>query len=178
MNASSSAKRGRPPKFDRPSRFVALTLPEEVIRGLAKINPDLGWAIVTLFEKGPAGNADDPDSINDAALVRIADRRSLIVVNRAMLKKLPGINIIPLDTDRAFLALDPERGMADLELAVMDRIHSRSCGAQERKALTTLRTKLRTWRRDSRLRFHSRCRVGRIVGDHRFHRYASTRARA
>jgi hypothetical protein len=157
MTASSPAKRGRPRKFDRPSQFVALTLPEEVVRGLGKINPDLGWAIVTLFEKGSASKAaPDTGSIDDVALVRIADRRSLIVVNRAVVKSLPGINIVPLDSERAFLALEPERGMPDLELAVIDRIQDPASGAHERKALTQLWTLLRTWRHDSGLRFHSR----------------------
>jgi hypothetical protein len=156
MRASSPAKRGRPRKFDRPSQFVALTLPDEVVRGLGKINPDLGWAIVTLFEKGSASRALDTGSTDDVALVRIADRRSLIVVNRAIVKRLPGINIVPLDSERAFLALDPERGMSDLELAVIDRIQDPSSGAQERKALTQLWTQLRTWRHDAGLRFHSR----------------------
>jgi hypothetical protein len=156
MSASSPAKRGRPPKFGRPSQFVALTLPDEVVHGLGKIHPDLGWAIVTLFEKGSASKAADPGRSDDVALVRIADRRSLIVVNRAVVKSLPGISIIPLDRNRAFLALDPEHGMSDLELAVIDRIQDPSSGAHERKALTNLRTQLRTWHRDVGLRFHSR----------------------
>jgi hypothetical protein len=47
----SPSKRGRPQKFGRPSQVVALTLPEDVLRGLRKIHHDLGWAIVALFEK-------------------------------------------------------------------------------------------------------------------------------
>src|SRR6476659_5581819 len=108
MIAKSPAKRGRPPKFDRPSQFVALTLPDEVVRGLRKINSDLGWAIVTLFEKGSASKVADPEKIDDVELVSIADRRLLIVVNRAVVKSLPGVNIVPLDSERAFLALEPD----------------------------------------------------------------------
>lgn len=154
--ARSPAKRGRPPKFDRPSQFVALTLPDEVVRGLRKINSDLGWAIVTLFERRSPSKGADPERIDDVELVEIADRRLLIVVNRAVVKSLPGVSIVPLDTDRAFLALAPDQGMPDLELAVIDRIHDRSCGARERDTLTSLATRLRTWRRDSKLLFHSR----------------------
>ncbi len=43
-------KRGRPPKFGRPSEVVALTLPEEVVSGLRRLHPDLAWAVVTLVE--------------------------------------------------------------------------------------------------------------------------------
>src|SRR5262249_35197334 len=108
------------------------------------------------FERRSASSAADPARIDDVALVRIADRRSLIVVNRAVVKRLPGINIVPLDSNRAFLALDPEHGLPDLELAVIDRIQDPSSGAYDRKSLTNLWMQLRTWRRDSGLRFHAR----------------------
>jgi hypothetical protein len=89
-------------------------------------------------------------------LVKVADRRSLIVVNRAVVKKLPGINIIPLHGNRAFLALDVGRGMADLEVAVIDRLENPSVSARERTALAGLRTQLKRWRHNRALRFHSR----------------------
>jgi hypothetical protein len=141
-------------KFGRPSQVVALTLPEEVVCGLRKIHPDLGWAIVALFEKAPPAAVAKPQP--DAELVTIADRRSLIVVNRAVVKSLPGINIIPLHGNRAFLALDLGRGTSDLELAVIDRLEDTSVDPRERKALRTLRSQLRIWRHDRTLRFHSR----------------------
>ena len=143
-------------KFGRPSRVVALTLPDEVVRGLRKIDADLGWAIVTLFEKAPAGGSAAPEAERDAELVTIADRRSLIVVNRAVFKSLPGINIIPLHGNRAFLALDVGRGMTDLEIAVIDRLEGASVDGRERKALARLRAQLKAWRHDRALRFHSR----------------------
>ena len=63
-------KRGRPPKFGRPGRVVALTLPEEVVLGLRKVNADLAWAIVTLFEKtaktAKAGNVQPAPASNEA----------------------------------------------------------------------------------------------------------------
>jgi hypothetical protein len=151
-------KRGRPPKFGRPSQVVALTLPEEVVRGLRRVHPDLAWAVVTLFEKQPrrASSALQDRVQPDVELVTIADRRSLIVVNRAAFKKLPGVQIVPLDSRRAFLALEPGRGMADLELAVLDRIENAAVAAPERQALARLRNELRIWRHDRTLRFHSK----------------------
>ncbi len=156
LKSLSHAKRGRPPKFGRPGRVVAVTLPEEVVRGLRRIHPDLGWAIVRLFEKGPARTAPAARELPSAELLTIAERRSLIVVNRAMFRTLPGVNIVPLDDDKAFLALEMGRGMTDLELAVIDRLDDPAIGARERKALRTLRSQLRIWRRDDALRFHSR----------------------
>jgi hypothetical protein len=135
---------------------VALTLPEDVVRGLRKIHPDVGWAIVRLLEKAstrkPAAEKPQPD----AELVTIADRRSLIVVNRAVFKRLPGINIIPLHGNQAFLALDAGRGMTDLELAVIDRLDDPALDSLERKALQNLRAQLRSWRQDPLMRFHAR----------------------
>ena len=150
------AKRGRPPKFGRPSRVVAVTLPDEVVRGLRRVHSDLGWAIVTLFEKASPRISSVAEPRPDAELVTIGQRRSLIVVNRAVFKSLPGINIIPLHGDSAFLALDLGRGMTDLELAVIDSLDDPSVDARERKALRKLRSQLRNWRQDRALQFHSR----------------------
>jgi hypothetical protein len=132
---------------------VALTLPEDVVRGLHGLHPDLAWAIVTLFERR-AGKASAQPAPPDTELVTIADRRSLIVVSRKTFTRLPGARMIPLDSRRAFLALDPGRGIADLELAVIDRLESRSITVRERKALDEFRLQLRQWRHDRALRFH------------------------
>ena len=155
-DAVTVVRRGRPSKFGRPSQVVALTLPDDVVRGLRKIDPDVGWAIVTLFEKSPARSLADAAAQPDVELVTIADRRSLIVVNRAVIKHLRGVNIVPLHGDRAFLALDAGRGMTDLELAVIDSLDDPSIEPAERRALRKLRAQLRVWRHDRTLRFHSR----------------------
>src|SRR5258708_31111973 len=80
---SPNHRRGRPSKFGRPSQVVALTLPEEVVRGLRNVHPDLGWAIVRLLEKAstrkPAAEAPEPD----AELLTIADRRAPLLAIRA-----------------------------------------------------------------------------------------------
>lgn len=158
MTTPAHGKRGRPSKFGRPSQVAALTLPDEVVRGLRRINPDLAWAIVTLFEKSPrrAPNPNGNGGAANAELVKIADRRSLIVVDRASFRKLPGVNIVPLDSSHAFLALDTGRGLADLELAVLDRLGGSDVAPRERRALAALRDQLSAWRRDRGLKFHSR----------------------
>jgi hypothetical protein len=157
MNPPSLRRRGRPPKFGCPTEFVALTLPREVIEGLRKIDSDLAWAIVTLFEKRPPRGTSATDKRPpDTELVSIADRQSLIVVNRSAFKSLPGIQIIPLNGDRAFLALEPGRGMTDLELTVIDRLADPAIPVRERKALKELRARLREWRLAPTLRCHTR----------------------
>jgi hypothetical protein len=143
-----SPKRGRPPKFGRPGHVVSVTLPDDTLQALNRVDPDTGWAIVKLLEREPRrveGETREPD----VELAQIGTRRSLIVVNRSVFKVLPGVNLIPLNETRAFLALD-------LELAVIDRLSDKSIDAREREALESLRAKLGSWRRDHGLAFHSR----------------------
>lgn len=132
-----------------------MTLPDDTLRALNRVDPDTGWAIVKLLELEPRERQQERHQA-DVELARIATRRSLIVVNRAVFKSLPGVNLIPLSDRRAFLALDPGRGMSDLELVVIDRLSDLSLGERERDGLGALRTQLAAWRRNRRLKFHSR----------------------
>lgn len=150
--AASHAKRGRPPKFGRPSRVVAITLPEEVVRGLRRVHDDLAWAIVQLFETSASRRSTRPPVRPDSELLAITPTGSLIVVNRELFKDLPGVSVIPLHDDRAFLAFDRNASIADLEVALMDRLANRAIGARERRALSALRAHVRQWRRDRKLR--------------------------
>jgi hypothetical protein len=151
-------RRGRPEKFGRPAELVQVTLPVDVVRGLSKIDDDLGRAIVQLFERAPAWALE---STRDFELVCIADRQFLIVINAAVVRSLPGVDIIPLEGNRAFLALAPGRGVSDLELGVIDRLGESSLviPARERLALEQLRLQLRAWREDPSLRFHGRALI-------------------
>jgi hypothetical protein len=149
-------QRGRPPKFGRPARVVALTLPDEVVAGLKRIDADIAWAVVRLYEREARRRPATHPERTVAELVRIADRRSLIVVNRAEFTRLPGVTMVPVSSTRAFLALEPGLGMSELELAVTDRLDEDAVDDRERRALTRLRAQLRRWRRDRGLRFHTR----------------------
>jgi hypothetical protein len=134
---------------------VAITLPEDAVRALQKINQDLAWAILALLDKHPPPPRAAPVPPR-ADLVTIAGQHSLIVVNRAELRELPGVELVPLDGNRAFLALEPGRGMADLEVAVIDRLQMRGSSDRERRALTDLLRRLRGWRRSGEFLFHTR----------------------
>jgi hypothetical protein len=149
-------KRGRPSKFGRPSQVVALTLPADVVRGLRRVDPDVACAVVSLFEKSAARRSSEPTTHPDVELVTIADRRSLIVVNRSVIQHLRGVNIMRLHGDRAFLALEEGKGMADLELAVIDSLDDPARESREQAALQLLRTQLREWRHNRKLRFRTR----------------------
>ncbi|HUL72835.1 MAG TPA: hypothetical protein VLT86_07020 [Vicinamibacterales bacterium] len=147
-------RRGRPHKYGRPSKVVALTLPIEVIEALRASHSDLGWAVVKLVEKA-GGRAARPAAA-DFQLVEVGAGASLIVVDPASIERLPAVQIVPLSDHEAFLALAPGRGMADLEIAVVDQMERLRAGTPERRAAERLRQQLRAWRKDSRLTFESR----------------------
>ena len=155
-SAARVTKRGRPPKFGRPGQVVAITLPTEVVRGLRRINPDLAWAIVQLYERGAKRISPSRLDRPDSELVSVANGRSLIVVNRDVLRHLPGVAVIPLHDDRAFLAFDRNATLADLELAVIERLSSRALPPRERKALSELRAHVQRWRHDPELQCEMR----------------------
>jgi hypothetical protein len=152
-----SRTRGRPPKFGRPARLVALTLPEDTIHGLTAINPDLARAVVALVDRTSGRSTQLMDEVDaPVTLAHVSDTRALIVIDPKIFREIPGCAVIPLSEGRAFLALDPGRTLADLELAVADMVDDDELSQAERDALNALRQSLREWRRDESLSFHTR----------------------
>jgi hypothetical protein len=150
-------KRGRPPKFGRPGRFVALTLPEDVLDWLHAIDADPARAIVSLFDRQHDRRSRSHAAARpDVELVSIGPRRNLIVVAHAAFVALNGVSAVPMGGGRAFLALQSGGGMAELELAVIDRLGERDLSDMERNGLTSLRQHLREWRQDATLSCHTR----------------------
>lgn len=138
-----AAKRGRPLKFGRPTQLLTISLPADVVAWLRRLDPDPAWAIVTLFERatkkasGPARTAE---------LVQLPGKRALILVRPDVFAGLSGVSVVPLSDGRGFLALDSGRGIADLEVAVVDRLDVPTLGEEQRTALGEVRQLLRDWR--------------------------------
>ena len=145
MKRGSQRKRGRPPKFGRTADLVSLTLPRDVITWLESIDDDLAWAIVKLYERATKGRVAQ---VQVAQLVRFPGNRALILVNPDLFGKVPGIALIPLADGRAFLALEQGKGVADLELAVLDHLDDPKITDIQREALSRLRTLLKQWRQE------------------------------
>lgn len=152
MARTSTRKRGRPPKFGREAHLISLTLPSDVIRWLETIDDDLAWAIVHLHERLTKKRKPGAEV---AQLVRFPGDRALILVQAALFKDMPGVSLIPLSDGRAFLALETGKGVADLELFVLDRLENPRIDEQERGALNGLRQLLKQWRQEG-IRFESR----------------------
>lgn len=152
MGESDPSRRGRPPKYGRPAGLITLTLPHDVVEWLRTIHHDPGWAVVTLHDRA---TRREKRKTSLAELVQLPGRRALILVNTEALKQLPGVSIIPLADGRGVLALEVGRTVADLEIAVIDRLDAPRVATSEREALVELRTRLREWRRTG-VRFESR----------------------
>jgi hypothetical protein len=161
--------RGRPLKFGRRARLLALTLPDDVLRWLRTLHPDPAWAIVSLYER-VARPPVRPRAERRPALelAQLSPHRSLIVVDARSFRSLPGVAVVPVAAGRDLLAFDEGHGIADLELAILDRIHDRTTPPEERRELGRLRRQVREWRRSRRLRFARRSiiLVERAAGDH------------
>ena len=153
MSRTPVSKRGRPLKFGRTAQLVTLTLPTDVVTWLQGIDADLGWAVVKLHQR--LAKRAGAKTVEVAGLVQLPGRRALIVVRPEFFNGLKGVSLIPLADGRAFLALDPGKGVADLELAVVDRLDAAALAQAERAALLHIRTLLKKWRQEG-IKFESR----------------------
>lgn len=143
--SSTGAKRGRPLKFGRPTRPLSISLPDDVIEWLESLDPDPAWAIVGLFDRARSRQASTIPRA-PAELVQLPGKRALILVAPDVFDDLNGVSVIRLSDGRGFLALQPGKGYADLELAVVDKIDAVNVSPERRKALLEIRTQLRDWR--------------------------------
>jgi hypothetical protein len=147
---------GRPHKYGRPARLVALTLPEDVLQWLTAIHPDPAWAIVTICERATRSGQDDQQSAPAAELVQLPKCGGLIVVKPESLQDVKDVSTIPLADGRALIAMRKGEGIADLELALVEKLEDESLPANRRKELERVRQTLREWRKSSDLTFQSR----------------------
>lgn len=152
MGRDSNRKRGRPQKFGRAAQLVSLTLPRDVIDWLEGIDEDIAWALVKMHERATTAR---PASVDVARLVRFPGNRALIIVRADLFQEMPGVSPIPVSDGRAFLALEAGKGVADLELFVLDRLEAKKIPAAERAALIKLRQLLKQWRQEG-IQFESR----------------------
>ena len=150
-------RRGRPPKFGRPARLVAVTLPTDVVAWLEALHTDIGRAIVRLHDEAVRRHRrPDPAQRPSAELVDVGEARALIVVDPEMVRGLTGVAAIPFGEGRAFLALEPSWTMADLELSVVDWLEREAGEGPRRDALTAFRAQLRAWRTDRTMALEQR----------------------
>ncbi|HEY7140269.1 MAG TPA: hypothetical protein VIE44_09240 [Methylomirabilota bacterium] len=150
-------QRGRPLKFGRPARLLALTLPHDIVAALRRIHPDPAWAIVALYERTAKRPRPVPPPRQPAIdLAQLSARSALIVVDPRALRNAPGMSVVPVASGRAFLAFDEGRGLADLELAILEQLRDPRTAPAARKELRALERQVRSWRRGRGFRLSKR----------------------
>lgn len=149
MEPHARRRRGRPPKYGRPARLVAVTLPNDVVDWLGSVDPDVGRAIVRLHDMmARRTQRQAHPAVPTAELVDVGEGHGLIVVEPGMVQHLAGVAAIHFSDGRAFLALESSWTMADLELSVVDALDRGIQDAKRRAGLTEFRDLLRVWRTD------------------------------
>jgi hypothetical protein len=132
--------RGRPKKYGRDSRAVTITLPEDVLLSLRALDADIGRAIVRLVERQGTTRA----SVAPPAEISAYGRHAVIVVKpMKALKRLPGVQLVPVGNGRALLSLDQPLSISQLELAVRDALEGSEVSEPERQALQAIADILR-----------------------------------
>ena len=147
-------RRGRPRKFGRPARPVTLTLPTDVIARLTALDPDLGRAIVTLVDRSalrPQGSA------SAAASVASYGRRAVILVRPVpALRRLRGVQLVPVGGGKALIALDHPHAVPQLELDLRDALDWAGLKPLDRTVLERVAEMLRDARQSNTLRIAER----------------------
>jgi hypothetical protein len=147
------ARRGRPPKFGRPAHAVTVTLPEDIIAVLSRIDEDLSRAIVTLAQPLVADVVAHPP----AELARYGDSAVIVVRPLEALVKIPGVTLVPLPDGRALISLDDSMNAYEFELKLRDLVdEDRTLTPRERSAMAAIGDILRTARRTKGLIVHQR----------------------
>ncbi len=110
-------RRGRPRKFQAPSRAITLTLPDHVIDALSALDPDLSRAVVRLTQPELAKRPHPP-----AELARFGQRAVIVVNPSRTLEQKTGVSLVPLPDGRALISFERPRTIAELELMIADAI--------------------------------------------------------
>lgn len=141
--ASTGARRGRPRKFNRPSRAVTLTLPDDTVATLQRIDEDLSRAIVRAVQ--PLMD----DLPHPAAQLTTFGGRSVILVSPSRtLRERTGVELIPFSDGRALISFDEALSISEIELRVRDALADPSFEPEDRPVFEALADILSAARRE------------------------------
>jgi hypothetical protein len=132
---------------------VTLTLPEDVIARLTAVDADLGRAIVALAEYRTPRR---PPAIRPAELASYGNHAVIVVMPVKALKRLSGVQLVPIGNGRALISLDDARSVPQLELQLRDAIEQAGENGSERKTLEALAQILGEARRSRRVAVRER----------------------
>jgi len=138
-----SPGRGRPKKYGRPARAVTVTLPEDVLAALNDANTDLGRAIVQLVERRRKVR---PRPLKAAEVTSYGSRSVIVVPEARSLRRLAGVQLVPIGNGRCLIALEPPYSIPQLELDIRDLLSQKGVLGTERRTLDAVAAILRTAR--------------------------------
>ena len=149
--AAVAPRRGRPRKFNGPSRAVTLTLPENVLAALGALDHDLSRAVVRVTQPELAKRPHPP------AEVAMFGRRGVIVVNPSRtLEERTGIVLVPLSDGRALISFDESMTVARLELSIQDALEDRELPQEDARIFKSIEEILKTARRSGAVTLQQR----------------------
>ena len=147
---------GRPMKYGRASRAVTLTLPEDVIERLHAIDEDLGRAIVALAERQGHSRRVGAARLHRPEVAAYGNHAVIVVHPAKPMRRLPGVQLVPIGSGRALISLAPHYSVQQLELDLRDAIDRADAAPAERDALIALAEILRESRRSRRVTLEAR----------------------
>ncbi|HKY22636.1 MAG TPA: hypothetical protein VJM31_15595 [Vicinamibacterales bacterium] len=141
--------RGRPRKYGRPSRAITVTLPEDVLARLSRVDTDLGRAIVGLVERRAVSRMP---AVRPAEIASYGNHAVIVVTPVKALKRLRGVQLVPIGNGRCLIALEPPHSISQLELDIRDVLARDDMPPTERETLDSVAQILRSARvsRDTR----------------------------
>ena len=140
-------------KYGRASRAVTLTLPDDVIARLSAVDSDLGRAIVTLAERHGTPRAR---KLRLAEIAPYGNHAVIVVIPAKVLKRLPGVQLVPIGNGRALISLEPAGSISQLELDLRDAIERDGVTGGERETLEAIADILRQTRLSRTVSLQSR----------------------
>jgi hypothetical protein len=149
----TQSRLGRPSKYGRPARAVTVTLPDDVIGRLGSIHTDVGVAIVNLVERKIPSRVQP---IAPAEITRYGRHAVIVVTPVKALRRLKGVQLVPIGDGRALISLDPSHSVSSLELQLRDALENGKAKGQERDILEGIADILRRARGASGQRLETR----------------------
>jgi hypothetical protein len=134
---------GRPRKYGRPSRAVTVTLPDDVLSRLNGVDADLGRAIVALVERSHA----PVQAFKPAEITTYGNHAVIIVTPVAALKRIDGVQLVPIGNGRALISLEQTHSIPEFELELGDALARAGVTKREKQTLGAIADILRQTRR-------------------------------
>ena len=134
--------RGRPQKFGRPARAVTLTLPEDVLAVLTRLDDDVSRAVVRIVQPLAA----DVVPHAPAELSKHGDAAVIVIRPVAALERIPGVTLVPMPDGRALISLDDSMTTYEFELNLRDALDDRNIDRADLPAMQSILEILRSAR--------------------------------